>query len=43
MNNFLLTMGGMTLILLVLVFVLVPEELLTKANKAPRSDKDEQD
>jgi len=36
MEYFLLTMGGMTLILMAMVFILAPEELLTKANKAPR-------
>ena len=38
MEYFILTMMGMTLVFMSLVFVLAPEELLTKANKAPRND-----
>jgi hypothetical protein len=45
MEYFILTMGGMTLILMALVFVLAPAELLTKANnserKRARSNKDD--
>jgi hypothetical protein len=39
MEYFILTMMGMTLVFMSLVFVLAPDDLLKEANNAPRGNK----